>query len=234
VVEVLLDWAWHPRRTTRDTSPLPLEVARLATLILGWMLATPDRRVRDRATKALASLGERGPAGFAAGVKQFRGCDDSYVVERIAAAVCAVALRSPDAEVVLEVADAAVELVADGWPVHLLTCDYLRHTSEAAREHGWSGPDWFPPYGAKWPVRASSAKTIESMVKPPDYKLQVLVDLVSLNGMMGDFGRYVLEPALEHFEHDDHKKLRSLAERAIFTCAVKLGWTPRIWRHKPR
>ena len=151
VVEVLLDWGWHPRQTTRDTSPLPLEVARLATLILGWMLATPDRRVRDRATKALARLGERGPAGFASGVKQFRGCDDPYVVERLAAAVCAVALRSPDAEVVVEVADAAVELVADGWPVHLLTHDYLRRTSGAAREHGWSGPDWLPPYGGSGP-----------------------------------------------------------------------------------
>lgn len=223
-VGVLLDWGWHPSKTTRDTSPLPPDVARLATLTLGWMLTTPDLRVRDRATKALVSIGERGPAGFASGIRQFRGCDDPYVVERLAAAICAIALRSPDPVVVLQVADAAVELVADEWPVHLLTRDYLRRTSAAAREHGWNGPDWLPPYGAKWPVRSRSAKAIEAMSEAPDYEYSSIWG--SLNGLLGDFGRYVLEPALRDFEHPDHRKLRALAERVIFSRVLNLGWTP--------
>lgn len=228
-VEMLLDWGWHPCKTTRDTSPLLPDVARLATLILGWMLSTPDRNVRDRTTKALVSVGERGPEGFASAVRQFRGCDDPYVVERLTAAVCAVALRSSDPVVVCQVADAAVELVADGFPVHLLTRDYLRRTSAVAREYGWSGPDWLPPYGAEWPVDALSLETIESMANAPDYKYASIWN--SLSGMLGDFGRYILEPALEHFDHPDHKKLRTLADRAIFTRIANLGWTPERFEH---
>lgn len=223
-VGMLLDWGWHPRSATRDTSPLPSDVARLATLILGWMLSTPDRRVRDRATKALVSVGERGPAGFAAAVRQFRGCDDPYIVERLAAAICAIALRSSDPAVVCQIADAAVELVADGWPAHLLTRDYLRRTSAAAREHGWNGPRWLPPYGAEWPMDALPVDIIESMAEAPDYRYSSIWN--SLNGMLGDFGRYILEPALAHFDQPDHQELRTLAERTIFTRAVTLGWTP--------
>ncbi|MFV8245981.1 NACHT domain-containing protein [Mycolicibacterium peregrinum] len=231
-IMALLDWGWNPRRRARDTSPLSPDVAHLATLVLGWMLTTPDRRVRDRATKALVSIGERGPEGFTSGVKLFRGCDDPYVVERLSAALCAVALRASDAAVILEIADAAVELVADGWPLHLLTRDCLRRTSAVARQRGWSGPAWQPPYGAKWPIKALSVKTIEGMVKPPDYDYSSI--WFSLNGMTGDFGRYVLEPALDHFEHSDHQKLRALAERVIFARVLELGWTPERFKRIER
>ncbi|MGU3587413.1 NACHT domain-containing protein [Rhodococcus sp. C26F] len=228
-VKVLLDWGWNPSKTVRETSDLPADVARLTTLILGWMLPTPDRRVRDRATKALVGVGERGPIGFAAAIRQFRGCNDPYIVERLAAAVCAVALRSSDPAVVLQAADAAVELVADEWPVHLLTRDYLRRTSAIARTNGWTGPKWLPPYGAKWPVRARSAKTIEAMIEETDYGYSSIWG--SLNGMFGDFGRYILEPALKHFDHPDHRKLRARAERIIFSRVLELGWTPERFKH---
>ncbi|TFV90101.1 hypothetical protein E4P40_07745 [Blastococcus sp. CT_GayMR20] len=169
-VSVLLDWGWHPHSKIRDISPLAEDVAHLATLALGWMLTTPDRRVRDRATKALVSVGERGPAGFASGIRQFRDCDDPHVVERLASAICAVALRSAVPTTVTQVADAAVELVADGWPEHLLTRDYLRRASHAARRHGWSGPDWLPPYGTNWPVQAMSQEDIKALDADPEYR----------------------------------------------------------------
>jgi len=56
----------------------------------------------------------------------------------------------------------------------------------------------------------------------------------SLNGRFGDFGRYVLGSALEHFDHPDHKKLHGLAKRAIFTRVVDLGWTPERFGHLER
>ncbi|TFV90100.1 hypothetical protein E4P40_07740 [Blastococcus sp. CT_GayMR20] len=36
----------------------------------------------------------------------------------------------------------------------------------------------------------------------------------------------MVEPALEYFDHPDHKELRALVERVIFTRVVDLGWTP--------
>jgi hypothetical protein len=89
-----------------------------------------------------------------------------------------------------------------------------------------------PPYGAKWPVRARSAKAIEAMTEAPDYEYSSI--WFSLNGMTGDFGRYVLEPALENFAHADTKKLRARAERVIFTRVLNFGWTPERFQRLER
>ncbi|MEU4198013.1 hypothetical protein AB0E69_39385 [Kribbella sp. NPDC026611] len=210
-VIVLLDWAGHPDRAFTD------DTVRLASLVLGWMLAASDRRVRDRATKALAGAGERAPTGFAAAVRSFRGCDDPYVVERLAAAVCAVALRASDPTTVVAMAEAASDLVADGWPEHLLTRDYLRRTLQAARGHGWDGPDGSPPYGATWPVEAMSAEAIAQRTAGSAYR----TIWRSLQREYGDFGQYEMGPALERFGAVD----RDLVERAVFSRVVELGWT---------
>ena len=77
---------WHPRKTTRDTSPLPTDVAHLATLILGMDAhdAGPSRpRPRDE------SAGQRRrtwTGGIRHRVPTVPGCDDPYVIERLAAA----------------------------------------------------------------------------------------------------------------------------------------------------
>ncbi|MFC8532057.1 NACHT domain-containing protein [Nocardia sp. NPDC057227] len=222
-VSTLLDWAWNPRTLELDTTPLPAEIAHLATLIFAWFLTTPDRRIRDRATKALVSIGERGPTGFTDAVKRFRGCNDPYVVERLSAALCALALRSREPAVILETAEAATELIADRWPAHLLTRDYLRRVAAAARNHGWSGPSWESLHKAEWPTEARSHHEIEAMTKPPSGYYPTWK---SIEGAFGDFGRYVLEPAVESFDTPDHEELCRLVERVIFTRILELGWTP--------
>ncbi|MDP3949177.1 NACHT domain-containing NTPase [Microbacterium sp.] len=222
-VGVLLDWGW-PKDADADSGQLPDDVARLATLILGWMLTTPDRRVRDRATKALVSVGERGIEGFAKGLTEFAGCDDSYVIERLAAAACAVTLRAVDLATIVAIADAAAAMVAGSWPENLLTRDYLRRTSAAARAHGWDGPEWLPPYGAVWPPAAKSYEEIEEMDAGPDYRYASIWS--SVHGQFGDFGRYIIEPAIDHFDVPEKRGLRHLVERVIFTRVLELGWTP--------
>jgi hypothetical protein len=70
-VRRMLEWAWPA--DLRDRLAVPDDVAELATLMFGWLLATSDRRVRDRATKAIVSLGERAPAALAKTLGRFRG-----------------------------------------------------------------------------------------------------------------------------------------------------------------
>ena len=222
-VAVLLDWGW-PKDTGAEPRQLPDDVSRLATLILGWMLATPDRRVRDRATKALVSVGERGVGGFAQGLSGFEDCDDPYVTERLAAAACAVTLRAADSAIVLAVADAVVSMVSASWPENLLTRDYLRRISAAAIAHGWGGPAWLPPYGAVWPLPTKSSEEIEEMTSAPGYRYTSIWR--SVHGQLGDFGRYIIEPAIDHFDVSDKKALRHLVDRTIFTRVLDLGWTP--------
>ncbi|MGZ0152947.1 hypothetical protein ACXJJ3_38220 [Kribbella sp. WER1] len=195
-VNILLAWAWPEAPGPRLDG-----VSRLAAQVISWLLTSTVRPLRDRATKALVALGEDRPDELASAVRAFRGCDDPYVVERLTGALCGVALRSTSADVVITVADAAAELVADGVPTHLVTRDNLRRIGSAAAAYEWSGPDWQPPYGAAWPVEG-----------------------LSDNGSPWDFGRQVVEPALEEFVVDDRTALLREARRAVFARAVELGW----------
>ena len=220
-VRRLIDWAWPVDLQSRD--PIPDEVAVLVTLVLGWFLSTSDRRVRDRATKAIVSVAERAPAGFAQGLGSFPGTNDPYVVERLAAAACGTVLRTDDPGAVRSVADGMTALLADGWPKHLMTRDFARRVFEAAATHGWSGLDYRPPYRATWPVAARTIEDIEALAGAPDYAYGSI--WYSLTGM-GDFGRYVVQPALRDVVTDDGQSLLHNAERAMFDRVLDLGWTP--------
>lgn len=217
----LIDWAWPAELASRRD--VPDNVASLATHVLGWLLTTSDRRVRDSATKALVSIGERAPAGFAAALRDFRGVNDPYVLERLMAAACGTVLRTVDTESSHAIADAVQEVAADGWPEHLVARDFIRRVFGVARASGWSGPDGLPPYGAKWPPASRPINEIEGLAGPPDYAYGSIWH--SLTGW-GDFGRHVLQSALHDVESEDAKALRHDAERAIFDRALELGWTP--------
>ncbi|HEV2377003.1 MAG TPA: hypothetical protein VGS19_33175 [Streptosporangiaceae bacterium] len=220
-VRRLIRWAWPTDLGGRGA--VPDEVAVLAVLVLGWFLSTTDRRVRDRATKAIVSIAERAPRAFATAVARFKGVNDPYVIERLAAAACGVVLRSSDPDAALLIADGVRELVIDGWPRHLMTRDYIRRVFALARAHGWQGPDGVPPYGADWPIPGRSFEEIEALAGPPDYAYGSIWH--SLTGM-GDFGRYVMGSALRDVASEDTKALRHDAERAVFDRALELGWTP--------
>jgi hypothetical protein len=220
-VRRLIDWAWPS--DLRDRSAVPDDVAVLATQMLGWLLTTSDRRVRDRATKAIVSVAERAPVAFARALRRFRGANDPYVVERLAAAACGVVLRINDANATQRIADGVLELIADEWPPHLMTRDYVRRILVMAHTRGWSGPDALPPYGAPWPVPTRPVEEIEALAGPPDYAYGSIWH--SLTGM-GDFGRYVLRAALDDVVAEDPKALRHVAARAVFDRVLDLGWTP--------
>jgi hypothetical protein len=220
-VRRLLEWAWPA--DPRDRSAVPDDVAALATQLFGWLLAASDRQVRDRATKALVSIGERAPAAFGRVLGQFRGANDPYVIERVAASACGVALRTVDPGIAHHIANGVSELIADGWPAHLMTRDFARRIFGVARAQGWSGPNGLPPYGARWPIPTRSVDEIEALAGPPDYAYGSIWH--SLAGM-GDFGRYVLQPALRDVVTDDPTALLHDAERAVFERVLELGWTP--------
>jgi hypothetical protein len=220
-VHRLIQWAWP--HNPGGPAAIPDDVAVLAIQVLGWLLTTTDRRVRDRATKAIVSVAERAPSAFAKALARFRGANDPYVVERLTAAACGVVLRTHDPDAVRQIANGLLELIGDEWPRHLLTRDFVRRVFDAARAHGWAGPDKHPPYDAPWPVAASSLDEIEALAGPPDYAYGSIWHSLS---KMGDFGRYVLEPALRDVESDDAKALQDDAERAVFDRVLELGWTP--------
>lgn len=223
-VRRLVEWAWP--HSPDDKASVPDDVAKLATMLFGWLLTTSDRLVRDRATKALVSVGDRAPVGFATALTAFRGVNDPYVVERLAASACGVVLRTDDAAHTGRIADALEELVSDIWPTHLLTRDFVRRTEAVARSRGWQGPEHKPPYSAEWPLATRTYDEIEALAGPPAYEFGSVWG--SLSG--GDFGRYVLQPALRDVVSEDPQDLRHLAERTVFDRVLELGWTPDQFR----
>jgi hypothetical protein len=220
-VRRLIDWAW-PRDLSNRTD-VQEEVAVLAVQALGWHLTTSDRQVRDHATKALVSIAERAPAAFARALARFRGINDPYVIERLAAAACGVVLRADHPDTARRIADGILQLVADERPPHLLVRDYARRVLDSARAGGWPGGPNLPPDDAQWPVPARTAEQIEALAGPPDYAYGSIWH--SLSGM-GDFGRYVLLPALRDIASGDPDALQDLAERVVFDRVLELGWSP--------
>jgi hypothetical protein len=97
-----------------DLSLWPAESRRLASVTLGWLCSSPDRRVRDQATKGLMRL-IRTNIGLAKELAhQFDDCDDEYVLESVSGAIyCACLLETPGRRE--QFADALDALLASGY-----------------------------------------------------------------------------------------------------------------------
>lgn len=220
-VRTLIEWAWPPSLSQRVVPDR--ETGALAILALGWLLTTSDRRVRDQATKAMVAVGEQNVPAFVDAIKLLLEADDPYVIERVSAAACGIVLRNSVPNDVHTVADELAAFVADTWPQHLLTRDYIRSVFEEAAKTGWQGHTGAPPYGAAWPVDCTPHDEIEKLTAPPEYLYSSIWH--SISGM-GDFGKYILEPAIRDLVVEDRPALLELAERAIFDRVRNLGWSP--------
>ena len=235
-IRTLIEWAW-PSESSRQvmparetaTSTYDEKPEMLAMLTIGWFLTASDRTVRDSATKALVSLAEKHVSTFVVVLRLLLKVNDPYVVERATAAACGVVLRNASAEDTKFIADALADFVSKRWPSHLLIRDYIRRLFEAAGAVGWNGPDGFPPYGSEWPIQeATDRDEIESLTAPPDYRYGTIWRSLT---KMGDFGNYVLDPAIRELQIPDREATRDLVERAIFDRVRDLGWTPEQFEH---
>ena len=152
-VDRLIDWAssLSPDDDVEDG------VTDLAATALAWMFSTPNRYLRDRATKALVALltGRLESAGRL--VNRFADVDDPYVAERVYAAAYGGAVRSHDVVTVGNLALLVYERVfASGSPPpHILLRDYARGVVERAIYLGADIPVNVslirPPYKSTWP-----------------------------------------------------------------------------------
>ena len=99
-VDRLVDWASN----ISGDDDVEEEVVDLAATTLAWMFTTPNRFLRDRATKALLGLltGRLESAGRL--VHHFANVDDPYVTERIYAVTYGVAMRNHDVDAVRKLA----------------------------------------------------------------------------------------------------------------------------------
>ena len=198
-VDRLVDWA-SGLRVTDDVEDTVID---LSAATLGWMFTTPNRFLRDRATKALVSLLTGRPEATIRFVDRFADVDDPYVLERLYAVAYGTAMRSYDVNAVGKLAYLVYEQVfASGTPpAHILLRDYARGIIERALYLGADipvNPQLFrPPYDSVWP--AIPCEDCVEMLFPSGAEgarnegdLEWARDRIRWSVLGDDFARYVI------------------------------------------
>ncbi len=192
----LLTWAWPEDAEVRDpTQGYEDEVIELTAKAITWCLTTPNRFIRDRATKALVSLTHRRPHLLIRLLDAFREVDDLYLAERLYAACYGSVLRSQHPAGLSSFAQRVFDLVfATGCPpANVLLRDYARGIVEWAVHHGCRIEGDLglirPPYrSAPPPESAPEWDDLRQRHEGREYGGLIL----SLWPDSGDFARYVL------------------------------------------
>ena len=152
-VNRLVDWAV----TLSANTPIQDDVVDLAATTLAWMFSTPNRPLRDTATKALVCLLTARFETTARVIDEFGDVDDPYIVERVYAVAYGVVMRSYDMAGVGNLASLVYDKVfASGVPpTHILVRDYARGIIERAIHLGCNLDIderlVRPPYRSIWP-----------------------------------------------------------------------------------
>lgn len=184
-----------------NLSMWPAESRRLASIVLGWLTSSPDRRVRDQATKGLARL--LGVASYLAAevARHFDDCDDEYVLESVSSAIyCACILEHPTKRT--QFASALDALLAPGYDLqNQVVRDNINFLVEAIGRERLAGSSLA---GLKaFPTRATLPKTW-----PSEAQAKTLLTYGALvtnmdftpGTMRPDFWQYEVEPELRRFD----------------------------------
>jgi hypothetical protein len=198
-VERLIRWC-----TGEGVSRATDDTLRRALLTLGWLFASTNRAIRDRATKAAIYILLKRSQLTPAFISDFAVVDDPYVVERVMAACAGSCLRDPNEDRLSGCAQATFEaLFANGVaPVNLMIRDYARTVIELAHDAGVLSPVididlCRPPYGAKPPRFVKDTSIIERRAQSAGADSI----LRSCTGWGGDFGRHVISSRVDDFSH---------------------------------
>ena len=201
-IEILISWAWESGFDEIDS-----ERAELAALILSWFFSTSNRKVRDKATKALSSLLAPRLDLVKVLIQNFRVTDDAYVIERLLGSIYGAILQSKSKESLAEIAVLVYEWVFESSqpPLNILIRDYARGIVEYVAKQ-ISLPNSLkiekvrPPFSSPWPIEFVSDADIEGLKHKGagDYLYDEIVSSAS-SEWTGDFAKYVISPAMHYW-----------------------------------
>ena len=190
IVRTLIEWACFGELTQAED-----ERIRLCVVTLFWFLTTPNRKVRDCATKSLVRLLSDRPHLIEGIFYDFCDVNDLYLTERLYAVVYGVVCNIDDNTLIAHIAQLVFDkLFKNEEPVpHILLRDYARGILELALKKGVLpeaiNPQLFrPPYRSPWPIENPSEEEIDLIIGDEQYPS--IKD--SLMGSPGDFGNYTM------------------------------------------
>ncbi|KKZ12827.1 MAG: hypothetical protein TE42_02750 [Candidatus Synechococcus spongiarum SP3] len=240
----LIRWASRGRRPD-----CPHDVVELAAITLAWTFTSPNRILRDCATKALSQLLSTHLSVLPTLIPRFAGVNDPYVIERLAVACYGAVLCGGTSEP-QAVINAAAELkqivFANDQLPNLITRDAVRGIYEWCLRNNWIENEIYtkilPPYSSDLP---EEPPTKEQIMQDYDIRSQNNVSFhytysQILNSVfkMGDFGIYIIQPSIHCFiSYRLDKDLPTerqyfdtvWAQRWIFYRVILLGWNPQYF-----
>lgn len=204
-VDRLIDWAW----SNQDKSHVSDQSAKLYAVALAWFLASSNRFVRDRTTKALVSLLTGRLDVLREVLEHFKNTNDPYVLERLYAVAYGCTLRdSSNGKHLRRLAFWFIKNVFQKGkiPTHILIRDYARSVVYVAFKKGLLGSRTYkkaePPHKTKWPEKIPSEISLRHKYYPKDLQSddrRYLSIWSSVIGSLGDFGIYEVKSALSHW-----------------------------------
>ena len=207
MIKRLINWAWH-KESKQYLSDDSLEL--VATPIV-WFLASSNRVIRDRSTKALVELLKCREEVLINILERFNDVNDPYVKQRLYAVAYGCALRSKSDKSLKKLALAVYNKVFSNGitPVDILLRDYARNVVElyyGRKPEAPFLPEKFrPPYGSIWPEKVPSLRSLQKRYREDDderkdyYTIWSSVIYGEGAGGIGDFGNYVVNSNLSHF-----------------------------------
>ena len=248
MLERLIRWA------ARGPYPdCPNKVIELASVPLVWTFTSPNRRMRDYATKAVTQLFSGSLSVLPSVIKRFCGVNDPYVMERLAVvchgAVLCGGCTAPESAVAVSQELKRVALAEEQVP-NIITRDAVRGTFEWTLRAGLiddqAYSDVLPPYGSAPPEKPRTEKQLKCSYgsgsdSQGNHTISSYESLLFSIFDMGDFGCYIIEQTLEwqftrnplfqpSLPHDANSRYPTeTAQCWVFERVLSLGWNPRAF-----
>ncbi|KKQ46297.1 MAG: hypothetical protein US63_C0003G0010 [Candidatus Moranbacteria bacterium GW2011_GWC2_37_8] len=205
-VDRLLQWAW----SNQERKHIADESIFLTSITLAWFLTTPNRFIRDKATKGLVCLLQDRINLLPQLLTEFRDVNDIYIKERLFVISYSCVLRNRNDRESLKILAEWVygNIFKDNEPpVHILLRDYARGIIEVAKNRGLriKSDNIDPPYKSAWPSTIPDGEQLKKRYYPEDYFkdktkergfLDIWSSVMYSYGTLGDFGNYVIDSHL--------------------------------------
>jgi len=153
---------------------VPTDMAERWAMLLLWFCAAADRRVRDKATRALVRVTTPHPTLWPSLLERMLQVDDDYITERALLAAYGVAILTRDATAAHDTAAVVYRVVFSHVEAfqNALVRDLARSIVELADHLGVRPTeieieDCLPPHTSDWPLRLPNSTDIEAWKSLP-------------------------------------------------------------------
>jgi len=228
-VKRLIDWSWKDlyRKEISDDSIL------LSAIALSWFLVSPDRNIRDSATKSVICLMRQREHLLIPLLQKFEGVNDPYVYERLYGIAYGCSIRAEKLDFLTSLSSYIYATIFNKDMVypHVLLRDYASGIVNFAAAKGLSGQidvkKCNPPFASEPISKCPTNAEIDAKYKLESkdhikyhYQNKILDSMTTEYGRgtarYGDFGRYVFGRALSDWKSVSDGALSNYAIQRIF------------------